>query len=271
MPFPTISKRRSKMTDSEEFGFSFGFDAFDEPDNETFEDLLIAGMVAAESIDGIDYKLVSDVSENPDHVELADGEKHRTVQVFKTMSTAKKMKLLSEAALDDALDWHLEEGCAYHCISFGDVDSLTYLRHILRQQPIEYLVCSTWCMAMEDAIEISEWVKRGMIGRIDFYVGEIFKNGYRGVRDAIEAIARSGGGRVARFRNHSKVMAGFGKGFDFVIESSANINTNPRTEQTVITVDSGLARFYKEFFDGINSFDEGFEDWKPYKLKARSR
>lgn len=123
-----------------------------------------------------------------------------------------------------------------------------------------------WCMAMEDAQEIAGWVERGMIEHLDFYVGEIFKNGYRGVRDAIEKIARSTGGRVARFRNHSKVMAGFGEHFGFTIESSANINTNPRTEQTVITVDDDLALFYKEFFDGINSFDAGFEDWTPYQI-----
>lgn len=227
---------------NDDYGFDFGFD---EPE--------VAGTETA-----------------LDSAETTEGEKFRTIQVYKTMTTAKKMKLLSEAALDDALDWHLRKGVAYHCISFGDIDSLTYLRHILRQEPLEYLMVSTWCMAMDDAEEIASWVKRGMIGRIDFYVGEIFKDGYRGVRDAIEDIARSCGGRVARFRNHSKVMAGFGKKLSFVIESSANINTNPRTEQTVITVDRGLAEFYKEFFDGINSFDGGFEKWKPYKFKVAS-
>ncbi len=54
------------------------------------------------------------------------------------------------------------------------------------------------------------------------------------------------GGRVAVFRNHSKVMAGFGERFDFAVEGSANLNSNPRCEQTVITVDEGVARFYKE-------------------------
>lgn len=255
------------MTDSEVFGFAF--EEFDEPDTfGSIEDLIESEVRSAieNEEDRANASNLADIYEEMDHNDEAECDKRRTVQVFKTMSTAKKMKLLSEAALDDALDWHLEEGCAYHCVSFGDVDSLTYLRHILRQQPIEYLMLSTWCMAMEDAVEIAEWVRRGMIGHIDFYVGEIFKNGYRGVRDAIEAIARSCGGRVARFRNHSKVMAGFGRDFAFAIESSANVNTNPRTEQTVITVDRGLAEFYKEFYDKINSFDPGFEDWKPYEI-----
>lgn len=242
----------------DDFDFDFDFDEGDIPEEEpeAEPDPIMARLLEANPPSAEGATAAEDI----------EGERHRSVQVFKTMCTAKKMKLLSETALDDALDWHLEKGVAYHCISFGDVDSLTYLRHIVRQEPLEYVMISTWCMAMEDAEEIAQWIERGMIGRVDFYVGEIFKNGYRGVRDAIEAIAKSCGGRVARFRNHSKVMAGFGSRFSFAIESSANINTNPRTEQAVITVDRGLAEFYKEFFDGINSFDPGFEDWEPYQL-----
>lgn len=32
---------------------------------------------------------------------------------------------------------------------------------------------------------------------------------------------------------------------------SANINTNPRTEQGVITINRELYQFYKDYFDGI--------------------
>lgn len=63
-------------------------------------------------------------------------------------------------------------------------------------------------------------------------------------------------------------MAGFGERFDFVIESSANVNTNPRSECTVITIDTELARFYKEeIFDNIQSFNRDFPNWEPYRLK----
>ena len=43
--------------------------------------------------------------------ELAEAK--RTVSIFKTMSTQRKMRLLSEAALAEVLPWHLEEGAAY--------------------------------------------------------------------------------------------------------------------------------------------------------------
>ena len=213
------------------------------------------------SFDGIEGLSADEAnnSREPD-----EAENIRSVSCFKTMTTARKLKLLSEAALDEALPWHLDNGTSYHCISCGDVDSLTYMRHVVRQQPIKLAILSTWCMALEDAREIDDWVNKGMVGRVEFYVGEIFKNGYRGVLDELCAIATKTGGRVARFRNHSKVMVLLGERFDCVIESSANINTNPRCEQTVVTVDSGLARFYKDYYDGINDFDGRFKNWEPY-------
>ena len=66
-----------------------------------------------------------------------------------------------------------------------------------------------------------------------------------------------GGGvsRLCVFRNHSKIYAGEGDKFSFAIETSANINTNPRTEQGVITIDRGLYEFYKSYFDRIESFE----------------
>lgn len=196
---------------------------------------------------------------------LEAAETRRGVSVFKTMDTQRKMRLLSEAALADALPWHIADGEAWHVISAGDVDSLTYLRHIARDQRIDYCIVSTWCMARSDAEEMLSWVERGLVGRFDFYVGEIFKNGYRGCRDVLDAICGKCGGRVARFRNHSKVMALWGAEWSGVIESSANVDTNPRTEQTCITADRGLADFYKAYFDGINDFDGGYADWQPWK------
>ncbi|MBO5569650.1 MAG: hypothetical protein J6A79_12055 [Clostridia bacterium] len=195
-------------------------------------------------------------------------EHKRTVQTFKTWDTQKKMRIMSEANLSEALDWHMEDGCAYHVISYGDVDSLTFLRHIVRQQRLRYVFVATWCMATKDAEEMRGWVRRGMIGRMDFYVGEIFKSGYRGCLDVLDDICKETGGRTARIRNHSKLMAFFGERFSGVIESSANVDTNPRIEQTCITINEGLAEFYKEFFDQMKDYDGRYTDWQPYDLKG---
>jgi hypothetical protein len=172
----------------------------------------------------------------------------------------------SERVLEDTLDWELQPDCAYHILSGGDVDSLSFLKFILRQQPLSYCLLSTWCMANADIEELDRFLNLGRIKRLDCYVGEIFKGSYHAEWVKLCELLEKYGGRVGMFRNHSKIMVGFGERFDFVIESSANVNTNPRTENTVITLNRDLAEFYKSFFDGIVSFERNFDSWSPYAL-----
>ena len=163
----------------------------------------------------------------------------------------------SEARLLEAMSLEkFEEGQSWHFITSGDVDSLSFLKVVLLHQPqLSHLLFSTWCMSAEDVLQFQEWVEGGVIKSLDCYVGEIFPSSYKVeykmLKDLVE---RTGCGRLAVFRNHSKVFAGVGDRFAFAIESSANINTNPRTEQGVITINGGLYDFYKEYFDGIRSF-----------------
>lgn len=72
---------------------------------------------------------------------------------------------------------------------------------------------------------------------------------------ALKRIIPEYGGRIAVFKNHSKIFAGIGKKFAFGIQTSANINTNPRTENGCITIGNDIFEFYKTYFDGIKSFN----------------
>ena len=178
-------------------------------------------------------------------------------------------KAKSEEALSKALDWYFKPGDCYHCFSFGDVDALTYFKHVLRQERVLYLALSTWCMAGEDVDDLREWHRRGMLGRVDFYMGEIFPGSYPEVYDAVVDFVAECGGRLTVFRNHSKIMAIVGERFDVLIESSANVNTNPRSENTVLTVDSDLVAHYVELLNGINSFDRTTDGVALYQIPER--
>ena len=184
----------------------------------------------------------------------------KSVQVKRTENKHAMRRVLSELALEKELPWHFEQGVSYHCISFGDVDALTYLRVVVKQQRIKYALISSWCIASEDIREVRSWLERGYIGRVDGYVGEIFKASYYRQYEELQDLCRTLGGRVCIARLHAKVMVALGERFDCVVESSANVNTNPRIENAVITVDTDLAHWYKEFFDGIKSFERNFDD-----------
>ena len=216
----------------------------------------------------------NDTSEEPkenDEPKESDPNVDKHIQVKQTINRHKMRRVLSELALEKELPWHFEQGITYHCISFGDCDSLTFLRVIVKQQKIKYALLSSWCMASEDVAEIRSWVERGYIGRIDFYIGEIFKASYYKQYEELIALCKELGGRVCMFRNHAKVIVALGERFDAVIESSANVNTNPRTEQTCVTVDTELAIWYKNFFDGVKSFERNFDDIEPWRPNADER
>ena len=163
-------------------------------------------------------------------------------------------RAFSETQLLDILGFDFKNGESYHVITGGDVDALSFLKVILRQQKLEYCLFSTWCMASEDIYQIEEWLQNKTIKKIDAYVGEIFPGTYRMEYAKLKPIIEKYGGRVAVFKNHSKIFAGYGKKFHFGIETSANINTNPRTENGCITIGKDIYEFYKEYFDGIVSF-----------------
>lgn len=89
-------------------------------------------------------------------------------------------------------------------------------------------------------------------------MGEIFKGSYPDVCTATKEFIAECGGRLVIFRNHSKVMAIEGERFDCLIESSANINTNPRSENTVVTVDRELTADYIRLFSEIVPFNQDY-------------
>ena len=153
-----------------------------------------------------------------------------------------------------------EKGVSYNFITAGDVDSLSYLKVVLNWYNLDYVLCSTWCMAAEDILQLQEWHEAGRIKRLDMYLGEIFPGSYKIEWEMVKAFYKQhpDAGRAAIFRNHSKIYAGanYAEDFYFGIQTSANINTNPRTENGNITIDQGLFEFYKDYFDGIISFEK---------------
>lgn len=187
----------------------------------------------------------------------------RQAAAHRTRSRRHARRAASEARLAEILPPVIEDGDAWHILSQGDIDALSYLQHLLKATAMDYVALSTWCMAQADAEQLRDWLQAGTIGRLDAYVGEIFPGQYPGEHETLCAAARAHGGRVAVYRNHSKMFLCRAGDRAWVIESSANINTNPRAENTVITADMDLFLHHKAHLDGIKSFDRNFDDWTP--------
>jgi len=170
-------------------------------------------------------------------------------------------RAFSEVKMLEAMRYvQLQNGVTYNFITAGDVDSLTYLKVVLNQHDLDFVLLSTWYMAAEDILQVQQWYEAGRIKQLDMYLGEIFPGSYKIEWAMVKKFyaEHPESGRAAIFKNHSKIYAGcnIADNFYFGIQTSANINTNPRTEQGSITIDKGIFDFYKEYFDGIKSFEK---------------
>ena len=170
-------------------------------------------------------------------------------------------RAFSEVKMLEAMRYvQLQNGVTYNFITAGDVDSLTYLKVVLNQHDLDFVLLSTWCMAAEDILQVQQWYEAGRIKQLDMYLGEIFPGSYKIEWAMVKKFyaEHPEAGRAAIFKNHSKIYAGcnIADNFYFGIQTSANINTSPRTEQGSITIDKGIFDFYKEYFDGIKSFEK---------------
>lgn len=170
-------------------------------------------------------------------------------------------RAFSEMELLDSLQapgFRFRKGMCYNFLTRGDVDALSFFKAVVRQQHIFDVVVATWCVDMNDILTIRKWILDGRIDRMDLFLGEIYRTGRHGfeVHDFEKALEGLDGVTVTVARNHSKVFAGHGCDFDFVIQTSANINTNPRIESACILIpdDGGeLVNFYLDFYKTVKS------------------
>jgi len=162
-----------------------------------------------------------------------------------------------EKALADILPERIAEGESWHVISHGDVDALSYLAHALKSMPMDYVAISTWCIAKADLDQIEKWLDAGTIDQFELYAGEIFPNQYGDEYEQMLKMVKTYDCRLVIAKNHSKVTlaANEAEGYYLAIESSANVNTNPRIEQTAVHASRDLFNFYREFFSGLRSID----------------
>jgi len=165
----------------------------------------------------------------------------------------------AESTLAEILPARIEAGDSWHVASRGDIDSLSYLRHILSgTSHLDHVLMSTWCIAKNDLTEISAWLDAGRIEQFDLYAGEIFPGSYGDEYEQMMSMCQAYGCRLVVAKNHSKITlaCNTSESYYIAIESSANVNTNPRIEQSTIHASRDLHAFYLDFFSGIKSIDK---------------
>ena len=209
-------------------------------------------MLDAGLFDGFDQQQIAAIRA----ARVAEVEHQGRARALKKTHQLHIRRAKSETVLAEILPTIVEDGESWHVISHGDIDSLSYLAHFIKHADyFDYVAISTWCMGAADLDQIEGWIESGRIENLALYVGEIFPSQYGDEYARAVELSERYGFRLVVARNHSKVMLAAGKGRYLVMESSANVNTNPRIEQTAIHASRELFEFYRDFFDGLRTID----------------
>jgi hypothetical protein len=204
--------------------------------------------------DAFDATQVAAIRASADADRLADGQARAT----RVAQRHELRRANAERQLAEILPARLVDGESWHVISRGDIDALSYLRHLLAGAGyFDHVALSTWCIAKPDLDELCAWLDDGRIDQLDLYAGEIFPSQYGDEYEQALRMVTTFGVRLVIARNHSKVtLARNAKdAYHLCIESSANVNTNPRIEHSAVHCSAPLYHFYREFFDGLRSID----------------
>ena len=161
----------------------------------------------------------------------------------------------SEEVLRSVLPDYVDTGDSYHVISSGDVDSMSFMTFYMVNYTFDDVLISTWVIADSDIDNLIDLMKNGRIKKLKLCLGEIYPGTYPDEYSRLLKMRDEFNFQMVVARNHSKIMLMKNSDMDLVIESSANVNTNPRMEQTAIHNDKGLYDFYNEFFAGVKSID----------------
>jgi len=176
--------------------------------------------------------------------------------VARKTSRIETRRARSEAALSDILPARLQPGTSYHVLSSGDVDALSFIAHLARAHRLDDLLISTFCLSLPDLEWLAQQQTCGRIGHIRIYCGEILRNTYPDVYDRLCSMERAGQADLTIARNHAKITLAAAGSARYTVESSANMNTNPRIEQSAVHSDPALYAFYADFFAGIKCIDK---------------
>lgn len=187
----------------------------------------------------------------------ADKAETRRATAQKSANRHHMRRANAESTLAEIIPVKIAPGESWHVISRGDIDSLSYLRHVLSGvSHLDHVLMSTWCIAKNDLTEIAVWLDAGRIEQFDLYAGEIFPGSYGDEYEQFMKMCELYGCRLIVAKNHSKITLCSVDDYRVVIESSANVNTNPRIEQSTLHNNPELHNFYLEFFNGVKSIDK---------------
>ncbi len=134
----------------------------------------------------------------------------------------------------------------------GGFASINFIDFVQEREVIKELSIFSLAVGAKHMQLIDFWCKQGRIEKANFVVSNFFKNrgalvDSYGYYDIFSEICKKNGWAVILANNHAKIILMRTNKDYYVVESSSNLNENPKIEQFSFEADKGLYGFYYGF------------------------
>lgn len=222
----------------------------------------------------LDYDPLGDIdslfSSLPDPISLFDasdnliaqevGEEHPEALIYRdhkpTLREFKAVK--ANEYLHQVLTGLPELGTTWHCISNSRFNFWSFVPAVLAYlgNYTTTLHIATWTTNNVNSKELIDLYDSGKIGKVVFVVGNYFKVREAPVYNFLASKLLERKQTIISGEHHAKILLLQNEEHYITIESSANLTSNPRTEQFCYSNDKDLYHFYKSWFESLAQKEE---------------
>lgn len=176
-----------------------------------------------------------------------------TNEIIKKTKKRYKFSVAREKALVSKLCNSLpDNNTCYKIVSVGSFSCLGFIEFIASQTKIKDLTVSTLRVGKKHLKALDMLHRNNRLERINFIVGSIMKNdskigkSYKYYED-MQKVCENNNWSIIVKNNHSKILLFDTDCGKYVLETSSNLNENPKMEQFSFYKDEDMYNFYKGF------------------------
>ena len=179
--------------------------------------------------------------------------------VYQKLSTKKRHCFVLEKSVD-CLEILLKKELinSQNCLKIisysGGYSSISFIKVVAEREPIEELICSTLRVGEKQLGVLDDLEFQGKIKNAKFVIGGIMKSDSGGKYDyysAFQRVCQKNGWEYCISNNHSKIILMRTEKHHYVLETSSNLNENPKIEQFSFEDSEELFCFYRSFFKKV--------------------
>lgn len=164
--------------------------------------------------------------------------------------------ILSVREIEGLLDRLPEEGEVYKFLSTGGFSSISFVRFIAKRAKILELTAFTLRVGKKEMQALNVLHSGGRLEKANFLIGSFMKNDSKtglkyGYYQLFDRICGKNGWNYTVVQNHSKILLFETEVGKFVIETSSNLNENPKMEQFSFEKNAELYDFYFSALDEL--------------------